>query len=75
MGEEISPHDVMLVDISALDLTHSYKVIGQEGPVIVSDSSYFVQACVCIKCELFALKLQGLCIVSHHELEGFLFVR
>ena len=72
--KKVRPHNVVLVDISALDLTHSNKVIGQERSVVVSDSSHFVQALVCVKCEFLTTELQSLCFICQHELKSFFFV-
>ena len=46
MGKEVSPHYVVLVYVSTLDLAHCDEVISQEKTVVIADSSYFTEALI-----------------------------
>ena len=46
MGEEVSPHHMVLIYVSTLDLAHSDEVICQEKTVVIADSSNFTEALI-----------------------------
>ena len=46
MGKEVSPHHVVLVYVSTLDLAHCDKVICQEKTVVIAYTSYLTEALI-----------------------------
>ena len=46
VGEEVSPHHVVLVYVCTLDLAHCDEMICQEKTVVIAYTSYFSEALV-----------------------------
>lgn len=58
MGQKVGPHNMMLVDVGADDLTHLDKVFGQEAAVVLANAPGFVQTLVRVERELLSLVLE-----------------
>lgn len=72
--QEVGPHDVMLVDVGALHLSHLNVVFTQKTAVVSARSADFIQTLVGVEGELFPLVLQLLRVFTQHEPERLLFV-
>ena len=57
MGKEVSPHHVVLVNVSTLDLAHGDKVISQEKTVVIAHTSYFTEALIRVVEKFFTKEL------------------
>ena len=72
--EEVRPHDMVLVDVGALDLAHGDEVVRQQQPVVVAYPSHFAQALIRVEEQLFSHMLQLLRLLCQHVFEGLIFV-
>ena len=74
MAEEVGPHDVMLVDVGALDLGHSDEVLRQQVSVVRPDAPHLRQTLIAVEEELLSLLLQLLALPRQHESKTLLLV-
>jgi hypothetical protein len=49
MWQEVSPHDVVLVDVGALDLGHLSEMITHEPTIVVGHSARLLPALICVE--------------------------
>ena len=57
VAEEVGPHDMVLVDVGALNLRHRDEVVCQELAVVLADAAHFRQALVAVEEKLLPLML------------------
>ena len=74
VAEEVRPHNMVLVDVGALDLRHRDEVIGEERAIVLTNSAHLCQALVTVEEELLPLVLQLLTLLCQHEPEAYFFV-
>ena len=74
VAQEVGPHDVVLVDVGALDLRHGDEVLRQQVAVVGAHAPHLRQALIAVEEELFALRLELLALACQHESEALLLV-